>query len=172
MFPFRFLAVALALGLVATLPARAHEPFEITADARPRAEGLELRLTLAWSTTMRACHGGKAPDPWIPPEDFDRQRARIEKHAAGFFVVTADHEPLAVRDMRVQLTVENDIEIVLLFNPPAAGTVRFHAAMLHVLPREGYGSQFTILARDGAFLGQETLWPDKPSFELSAAALR
>jgi hypothetical protein len=170
----RFLVAALVVVFLAGgFRASAHEPFEITTDVRPRGEGIEVRMQLAWSTCLRACNEGKTPEPWMPPEEFEQQRELITKQAAGFFVVKEDGHPLPVRNVRVELTVENDIAIAVVFVlPKGEGTVRFDAAVLQVLPREGYGSQFTILARDGAFLGQQTLWAETPVFELPAAALR
>lgn len=159
----RFLTVLAAWAGLLAHPARAHDPFEITADARIRGDSLEISVTMARSTAMTIAAGGKL-SPSFDPEKFEQLRPQFAACAARLFDITAAGKPVAVREVRVELGRELDVEFHLVFPRPAKSPLRFHGALVTKLP-QGYGATLTVVAPE-AMLGQKLLTAEDPSLEV------
>lgn len=148
--------------------ARAHDPSDISAQARLLPAGIELRLTLAWSTASRLLVEGK-PAGAFRPERFDEIRPALQLRAPGFLTVTAGGKMLAPASVVAELSRDGDVKILLQFPPVAEPRFRFDAAMLKTLPDD-----YTVFflwrgARDDQFL-HERLTLEKQSCEIAAFA--
>src|SRR5687767_7450887 len=104
-------AAAVGLGSLLLLfgaPAAAHDPFEIATDVRRRESTLELRVTMARSTALRACteegSGGS-----FAPEHFEQVRAALASCAARLYEVVAGAESVPLRSSAVELTLDEDV---------------------------------------------------------------
>jgi len=145
-------AAALGCWLMAGA-ARAHEPFEITADARASLTETTLRLLIAGHTAELLC--GELPDlanaePW-------------RRCGAALFTVTgAEGRRLAVRAVAARVTVENDVAVTVTFPPPDPGALHFEATFLRRLADPTYGALLTVTG-PGVFLGQKLLRAGAPS---------
>ena len=160
----RLFRLTLLLALTCA-SARAHDPSDITAQARLLPGGIELRLTLAWSTASRLLVEGR-PAPF-QPERFDEIRPALQLRAPGFLTVTAGGKTLAPKSVVAELSRDGDVKILLQFPPVAEPRFRFDAAMLKTLP-DGY-TVFLLGRgpRDDQFV-HERLTLEKQSCEIAA----
>jgi hypothetical protein len=157
-----FAATALA-GLLAVWSgrARAHEPFQITTEARALASGVVLHATLASRTAALACPAAVGAVRSLTADDLERRRAGLEACARSLYVVrSAGHvlEPLAAD---VRLTEEGDFDARVRYPPAAPGPLALDAVHLARLPDAMYGAEITVTSeRD--FLGQALLRASSP----------
>ena len=161
----RLFRLTLLLALTCA-SARAHDPSDITAQARLLPGGIELRLTLAWSTASRLFVEGR-PARAIRPERFDEIRPALQLRAPGFLLVTAGGKTLAPESVVAELSRDGDVKILLQFPPVAAPRFRFDAALLKTLP-DGY-TVFLLWRgpRDDQFVHQR-LTLEEQSCEIAA----
>ena len=156
------LVLALVFGLAPR--AQAHDPFEITTDAHVSGDGLGVHTTLSLSTAGRACLDGADAERRLQPADFDRYRSRFEACARDYYRVAAGGQALPLRTASVQLSVEADVEMRLVYARPTQSPLVFDALRLRgLVPRAG-----VVITVTGArtFLGQKVLRPDDSLFEL------
>lgn len=144
--------------------ALAHDPFEITADARLRADGLELVVTMAPSTAMAISSADGTPERF-PPDEFEKLWARFAAGGARLFEVTGGGKRIAVRRVTVGLAREFDVEFRLSFPAPARGPLRLRAAHLARL-QSGYGDVLTLHTGTGELLGQRLLMRNDLTMEV------
>ncbi len=163
-----WLTLTLLLALTCA-SVRAHDPLDITAQARLLPGGIELRLTLAWSTASRLLADGPA-GAVIRPEQFDEIRPALELRAPAFLPVSANGKTLAPKSVATELSRDGDVKILLLFPAVAATRFRFDAALLKALP-EG-GTVFLLARGPGAdpFV-HERMTLEKPACEIAAFPL-
>jgi hypothetical protein len=162
---------AVFLALLSPGSAAAHEPFEITTDARLHADRLNVRITMAASTAAKAClvqNDPKSPPPRIAAAEFDALRTQLETCAAGLYEITAGGVAMRARDARASLSVENDVELELVYPAPTRSPLRFDAVLLKRLPDPTYGAQLTVTG-EGTFLGQQLLRADASTLEIAIA---
>ena len=150
-------------------PARAHDPSDITAQARLLPGGIELRLTLASTTAGRLLAEGR-PAGAIRPERFDEIRPALQLRAPGFLTVTAGGKTLAPESVVAELSRDGDVIILLQFPPVAAPRFRFDAALLKALP-DGYTVFLLVRGPRDDQIVRESMTLEKPSCEIAAIPL-
>lgn len=122
-----WLLALLALGaLLVARPSLAHDPFEITAEARTTPNALIVEATMARSTALELAA-------------IESLGSRFEALGPSLFRVVSNGDALAVRRTSARITEEQDVEITTVYELPATGTLAFEAAHLRALP-EGYTS--------------------------------
>jgi hydrogenase/urease accessory protein HupE len=154
--------------LIAGAPARAHDPFEITTDARVSGERLTLHTTMSLLTTTRACLRGPGALRIIRPEEAPSFLPVFEGCAREFYQVTAGGDPLPVTDARVTLTADNDVDMKVAYPRPRRSPLGFEALNLRPLVAR-VGILLTVRG-ERTFLGQELLRPDARRFEVPNTA--
>ncbi|HEY0462759.1 MAG TPA: HupE/UreJ family protein, partial [Polyangiaceae bacterium] len=96
--------------------------------------------------------------------DFPGLRAAFERCARGYFAIRSGAQPLAVRSLSLQLSVEDDLEMRLVYARPSRSPLRFEALGLRGLG-ERAGVVLTVTGQR-TFLGQKLLRPDDTTLEL------
>ena len=163
-------ALNLALLLVVSCAAaRAHDPLDLTAQARLLPEGLELRLTLASSTASRLLAEGQ-PAAAISPERFAQLHATLQLRAPNFLTVTAGGKTLAPKSVATELSPDGDVKILLQFPPSAARSFHFDAVLLKTLPATGYTVFLLVRSADDTQATHERMTLEKPACEIAAFA--
>jgi hydrogenase/urease accessory protein HupE len=160
--------LALLSPLLAPASARAHDPFEITTDAHIAGDRLNLHVTLSLRTAVRICldgDGAAASRRPVSPADFEGLHPAFESCGLGFYHVAAGGQTLAARSARVELTVEDDVDMKVVFPRPARGPLLFDAVYLRRLSHPNAGIVLTVTG-ERTFLGQQLLRPDAPTFEV------
>lgn len=151
--------------LLAAVPAQAHEPFEITTDAKVFPDRLQLSVGMASRTASAACWGlGRKPDDF-EQQDLDEFPQRFQACARGLFRITSGGAQLEPTSVRVRLSVEHDFEAMLTYPAPRPGPLRFEALHLSRLKDPTYGAVITAVAQH-VFLGQELLRANAPTLEV------
>ncbi len=159
----RYFAAAALVGLVAvrSREARAHEPFQITTEARALPGGLVLHATLASRTATLACPSAVGAVRSLAPDDFERHRVGLDTCARGLYVVRNAGRVLEPLAADVRLTEEGDFDARLRYPPAAPGLLTLEAVHLTRLPDAMYGAELTVTSeRD--FLGQALLRASSP----------
>jgi len=155
-------AAALAVLLaVWSHEAHAHEPFQITTEARALPGGLVLHATLASRTATLACPGAVGAVRSLTPDDLERHRVGLDACARGLYVVRSVGRVLEPLTADVRLTEEGDFDARLRYPPAAPGVLTLEAVHLARLPDAMYGAELTVTSeRD--FLGQALLRASSP----------
>lgn len=159
-----FLAPVLLVAVLAS-SARAHDPYEITAEAWLRRNRVTLQMTLALSTAMSTCGAAGKSNGAFDEATFAKIKPALEICARSAFTISAGEEKLVPSSVEVGLTVEYDIEYKLVYPRPEKGPVRFDAALLRLLDDPNFGTVLTVLT-EGAFLGQQVLRADDSVMEV------
>ncbi len=147
-------------------PARAHDPFEVTTDAHITSSELRLHTTLSLLTVGRIClavDGGRRAPP-LRAAEFPAVRAIVQQCARDFFRVTDAGAPLAPSAIVLTPTVEDDLDVKTTYPRPARGPLGFDALFLRRLTQPSAGIVLTVTG-ERAFLGQQVLRPEAPTFE-------
>jgi hydrogenase/urease accessory protein HupE len=144
--------------------AHAHDPFEITTDAHVAGDRLSVHTTMSLLTATRACiDGGSGSGRGrIEPPAFEAHRPELTRCARAFYRITAGGRDLHAREARIELTVEEDVDMRVVYPRPAQSPLVFEATALRKLsPRAG-----VVLTVTGqrTFLGQQLLRPDEAVF--------
>ena len=165
----RVIGTLLGVVLVALAgDARAHEPFQITTEARALASGLLLHVTLASRTATLACPGVVGTERSLTADDFERHRARLEDCARGLYVVRSAGRVLEPSTAVIGLTDEGDFDARLRYPRAAPGALTFEAVHLARLPDAMFGAELTVTSeRD--FLGQALLRASSPALTVRIA---
>jgi hypothetical protein len=164
------LAVAGALALtLATRPALAHEPFEITTDARALRSGLTLHITMAGRTAALACPRALEAGRSLTPSELERHRAPLLACARELYLVTSAGARLLPRGADVSLTAEGDFDALVRYPAPAPGSMTLDAVHLARLGDAMYGATLTVTS-DRLFLGQALLRASEPRLSVRIPA--
>ena len=147
--------VFLSLGLASGAPALAHDPYEAFASFVVHADRLELILTMAQSTALRLIDPA-ARIPSLTPENLTTHRPRLLREGTAVFNLTSGRKPLAVRQVEIELTEENDFVFRVTYPRPPPGRLHLHAAFVTKLG-EGYGGIVEVSETGGNHLGWEQL---------------
>jgi len=156
------LAAALA-GL-----AHAHEPQESWSNAVLHPDRLAVEVTMAQQTALRLVDPN-ARAIALTEDNFADFETRLNACARQLYVVTSGRATLPLRETAAHLTEENDIAFTLVYPPPAAGRLQFHAAFLAKLG-EGFGGTIYLSDPAGKDLGWDQIMWDHPDFEAIVAA--
>ncbi|HSU40015.1 MAG TPA: hypothetical protein VLJ38_10610 [Polyangiaceae bacterium] len=141
---------------VSSQAARAHEPFQITTEARTLPAGLVLHVTLASRTATLACPSAVGAIRSLTSLDLERYRAGLDACARGLYVVRSAGRVLEPLAADVRLTEEGDFDARLRYAPAAPGLLTLEAVHLARLPDAMYGAELTVTSeRD--FVGQALL---------------
>jgi len=154
------------LGLAALLVAKsgaAHEPFQITTDARALRDGLTLHVTMAGRTATLACPDAVGAARNLRADDLTERRAPLEACARGLYTVTGASGTLEPRTVVVSLTEEGDFDARLRYAAAPPGPLALEAMYLARLPDSMFGAELTVTG-DRAFLGQALLRAAAPRF--------
>ena len=139
--------LVVAFGLVACAwVARAHDPFEVGVLARLHQESFVVRITLARSTAFKLCASATGGRRTFEKDQFETIRPAFENCARDLVVLERGGEKLAPRTVNATLTIDEDIELEIVFPRPAAGPLHVDAGFMRVLG-EGYGG--TLVVADG-----------------------
>jgi hypothetical protein len=159
------LAIAILWALLASHPAHAHDPFEVTTDAHIAGAVLQLHTTLSLLTAGRVCLPARGRAPLLAAE-FPAQRAALESCARDFFRVTEAGAPLAPTTIAIALTVEDDLDVRVSYPRPTRSPLHFDALFLRHLTQPSAGVVLTVTGQR-AFLGQQVLRAESPTLEVS-----
>ena len=154
----------LALGLFVSAQASAHDPFEITSDAHIDERGLNVHTSMSLDTAAGTCLSGADRGRRLAVVDFQRFRPAFEACARDYYAITSGGKVLDLRSVLLQLGVEGDLEMRLVYARPAHSPLSFDALGLKRLaPRAG-----VVLTVTGqrTFLGQKLLRPDDARLDL------
>ncbi len=160
--------VAFALTVTARLAA-AHEPFEITTDARALRTGLTLHVTMAGRTAALACPRAIEKARSLTPDDFVHRRVPLEACARELYVVTSRGARLEPSRADVALTVEGDFDALVRYPAPPFGTLTLDAVHLARFGDATYGATLTATS-DRLFLGQALLRASSPRLSVRIPA--
>jgi hypothetical protein len=159
----RHAGIVIAVVLAGGGAARAHEPYEITVNARIRDAGLALQVLLADSTAALVCgtgstnrrrDAGVGESTAVPDA---AQRALLQACGRNLFRITAGGGvPLKPLRVEARITVENDVDLEISYSRPPSGRMRFDAIFLDRLRDPTYGANVTVTG-PGIFLGQSVL---------------
>jgi HupE/UreJ protein len=159
--------IAAALGVsLAALPARAHEPFSVTTEARALHDALSLHVTMAGRTATLACPAAAGGARRLTPDELARNRRALETCAKGLYVVTTGGRRLEPRAAAVALTEEGDFDARVTYPPAEPGPLVLEAVHLARLPDAMYGAELTVTG-ERVFLGQALLRAAAPSLTVS-----
>ena len=148
--------------------AGAHDPFQITTDARVRATGLELRVTMLGNTAAHLCNAVDGGRIQLDAASFAPLREAFERCAPGLYAITANGAGLEPVRWEVAVTIEGDVDFKLLYPRPPQGPLRFDAVHLERLTDPTYGAELTVTG-EGTFLGQAVLRRDARTLEMNTA---
>lgn len=148
----RSAATAIALAVLLARPARAHDPFEITTDARLAPDRLELTITMAGTTGAALCGVGRE----LSPSTFPLLQRDLEACARDLYVIATSGLPLTVLGARARLTPEDDLEAVVTYAAPRPGPLELDAVHLERLRDPTYGALLTVTSAE-RFYGQKLL---------------
>jgi hypothetical protein len=153
--------------------ALAHDPYMIVARANLQSNSLELRMTLA-GVTVESLLG--ADDEQVSTadvlSDVEKNRAQLNRCAAGFFQVLAGGRTMVALQTNVLLTSQDHVEFVLIYSRPAERQLRFNAVGFKKLPEnEPYGAVLTLTDLTvNRLLGQKLLTATDSSFSAEVSA--
>ena len=157
---------ALVAALFAAPRARAHDPFQITTDARVHADRVELRITMAQRTATRLCLS-PAPTATLSRVELEQHHGELALCGPSLYRLSAGGELLAPRATDVMVTAEDDVQTTLLFPPAARTPLVFDAVHLARLSNPTFGDELTVTG-DGTFLGQKLLRADDSALSIDA----
>ncbi len=157
----------LAAALLFTLPALAHDPFEVTTDAHIAGAALQLHTTLSLLTAGRVCFPERGRSRLLAAE-FSARRPALETCARAFFRVTEATLPLTPSAVTLTPTVENDLDVRVSYPRPTRSPLQFDALFLRRLTQPSAGVVLTVTG-EHAFLGQQVLRAESPTLEVSLA---
>jgi hydrogenase/urease accessory protein HupE len=157
------IALALVLGLGGT--AQAHDPFQITTDARLRADALEVRVTMLGNTAAHLCGAVDGGRIELDAATFAALRGAFERCAPGLYEIRAGGAPLPPTLSEIALGVEGDVDFRIVYPRPAKAPLRFDAVHLARLTDPTYGAELTVTG-EGTFLGQALLRADARTLEV------
>lgn len=159
--------LVLALAMLCIRGALAHDPFEITTEARLGPESFGLLVTMARSTARQLAAKTIPQDTQIEAVTFAGVQPALEALGRELFEVGAGGIALQARASEATLTVENDLQFRVSYTLRGEGPLRIDAVHLRRLPREGYGAVITVLSEQGKLLAQKVLWPEDSALELA-----
>ena len=117
--------------VLAALPARAHDPFEITTDAHVSGDRMGLHTTMSLLTATRLCFTGADARKTIDVSEFPALRPALDDCARRFYRVSSGGDALPVcPSRRSRVTVEDDLDIKLSTPRPARSPLVFDAVFL------------------------------------------
>jgi hydrogenase/urease accessory protein HupE len=133
--------------------ATAHDPFELTTTGDVSPTGMTLV-----TTATRGCVAALL-DPQLPrgtaivPEELARLAPRLEAVAAQLFEVTQNGRRIAPRSAEVELTVEAEVQLTVVYPAPTTGPLAIEARHVRALG-PAYASALTLTQNEaGAVLG-------------------
>jgi len=141
--------------------ASAHEPFEITSNARLFSDRITLNVLITDSTAAKLCLPGATITSKLHEAELRANRVGVERCAAALYVVTDGAAELAPSKVEVRLTEEQDLDVMLTYPPSTQTHLSFEAVHLKRLDDPTYGATFTATS-EKAFLAQKLLRADDP----------
>lgn len=155
------IAVILAIAANAFFPAlaRAHDPFEMTADTTVTPDHIEMRVVMPRGTAFDLIRDELPPNTRFDPDKLESEVPLFERNAGKIFELSAGGAPLEVRKAEAKVTQEEDVEILIDFAPATKSPLRIRALQVAKL---GYGYGATVMVMNGAnqFLGSKLLMGD------------
>ena len=147
-------------------PTQAHDPFEVTTDAHISGGELRLHTTLSLLSAGRMCLPPERAARRLVAAEFEAARPALEACARGFYQLAQAGAPLAPMAARLTVTVEEDLDMIVTYARPTRSPLAFDAVYLRRLTHPSAGVVLTVTG-ERAFLGQEVLRPDAPTFAVA-----
>jgi hydrogenase/urease accessory protein HupE len=160
--------VLVAGGRPGAPTAWAHDPFQITSEARVGRGQLVVRTTMSLLTAARACLPGQSALRIPRAADFEPARPLYEACARELYRVTSGGDPLPAREVRVELAGESEVEMVVSYARPTRSPLVFEAPHLRPLVARA-GIVLTVMG-ERSLLGQQLLRPEQPRLEIPITA--
>jgi hydrogenase/urease accessory protein HupE len=142
----------------------AHDPFQITSEAQVGRDQMFVRTTMSLVTAARACLPGQSALRIPSPAEFEPARPLYESCARDLYRITSGSAPLPVREVRVELAGESDVEMDVTTARPTGSPLVFEAPNLRPLVARA-GIVLTVTG-ERSFLGQQLLRPEQPRLEI------
>lgn len=149
---------------------RAHDAYEVSAEAKVREDHIDFVITLARSTASYAMGKDEAERRRFEPAEFEKVKPRLIASAQEFFVFRFGDQRLAARTVEANLTAEEDVELRLTYARPAAGKLVVKAQIFSMLPQEPYGSTFFCYGPKGELLAYKFIDASDPFVEAALPA--
>ncbi|HEY2408655.1 MAG TPA: HupE/UreJ family protein [Polyangiaceae bacterium] len=157
--------LAVALLAAITRSAAAHEPFQITTEARALSDRTELHVILVRNTAAAICPKANLANV-TSEQEFAAVRGQVERCCEGLYALRAEEHVLRARECHALLLDEDEVDLRMLY-PAAQGTsLTFEARFFGRLSDPTYGATLTVTG-ERVFLGQELLRAESPSFTVS-----
>lgn len=142
-------------------PAAAHDPFELTTTGDVSPTGMTL-VTTATRGCAATLLDPRSRGPAFAPEELSRLAPRLEAVATQLFDVTQNGRRLTARSAKVELTVEAEVQLTVVYPAPAVGPLAIVARHVQALG-PAYASALTLTQNDAAaVLGTAVFTSDAP----------
>lgn len=161
-----FSALGSLAGLLFTVTARAHDPFEITAVASVETNRLVMVAEMEFQTARTLAQAGGATTTNTDyPMEFANLQPQFRAAAEKLFQITAAGQSLPLRDNVVTLEVEHHVRFTLTYPPTDARPLHISAPNFSALADDGpYGIGLTVLDMvRKKVLGQTVFFAAKPT---------
>lgn len=150
-------AGAFAVFAMALVPfLRAHDAGLSTAQARWRADGLEIVVGVAPADASTLLSTAERPAGAWTAEDFRRLQPALERVASQWWEAKAEGAPLAPRERNAELAAGDAVNFRVVFPRPERGSVTLRALQLGALPA-GHREFMLVLDERGSTLAQKLL---------------
>jgi hydrogenase/urease accessory protein HupE len=141
--------------------ASAHDPFELTTNGDVSPSGMTL-VTTATRGCVTALIDPERPRGAFAPAELPRLAPRLETIATQLFEVTQNGRPLIARSAQVELTVEAEVQLTVVYPAPTAGPLVITARHVRALG-PAYASALTLTQNDRqAVLGTAVFTSEAP----------
>ena len=159
-----------ALALLAAFAALAHDPYEITSEARLYSDRTTVEIEMEYRTALRLS-GVETQFGVSPAEQLAANLERVKNLAGGFFLITAPDGVLVARATNVTLGVEGHAQFRLDYSAAQTGGLRFDAQGLRSAATDDpYGTTLVVLDMvNKTVLGQAVLFAASSRAEFMVA---
>ncbi len=129
--------------------AQAHNPFELTTTGDVSPAGMTLVTTATRGCALMLLDPKQPRGTAFAPEELPRLAPRLEAAAIELFALTQNGRRLAARSAKVELTVEGEVQLTVVYPAPGAGPLEIAARHVQALG-PGYASALTLTQHEPA----------------------
>ncbi len=168
-FKFPLFAFSLsALVIFFSLPAFAHDPYEITSTIRIETNRTLVEIEMEFNGAMLLAGGPRSQKPEDQPALFQSKLSELQHQAGQFFEITGVAGSLSASSTNVTLGNENHVKFSLEY-PATRSGLKLNAAGLKSLSEHGpFGTTVTVLDMvNSKVLGQPVLFASNPTADFT-----